>query len=194
MTQATFQPAPVVSLDDGTIFTLRPVTGDDKRLILDGFEQLSEKSRYHRFLAPMPMLSRGQLAYLSELDHRNHVAIGLLDGDIGVGIGRFVRFDGDPATADVALTVVDDYQRRGVGRIIIGVLAMLARHRGIRWLHFDVLAENTPMLKLLDRLGAVRTPSGPVVHAVLDADTVPSPAGLSGDLLGMVDEAAKRAS
>jgi hypothetical protein len=70
---------------------------------------------------------------------------------------------------------------------------MLARHRDIRWMHFDVLAENTGMLALLDRLDAVRTPSGPVVHAVLDADTVPNPVGMSGDLLGLVEEVAARA-
>ncbi len=183
---------PVLSLADGSIFTVRPVTGDDKRLILTGFDQLSERSRYFRFLSPMPSLSRGQLAYLSELDHRHHVAIGILDGDKPVAIGRFVRFDEDPTAADVALTVIDAYQGRGVGRVTIEVLAMLARHRDIRWMHFDVLAENTAMLALLDRLDAVRTPSGPVVHAVLDVETVPIPVGMSGDLLGLVEEVAAR--
>lgn len=184
---------PVLSLADGSVFTVRPVTGDDKQLILAGFDQLSERSRYLRFLSPMPSLSRGQLAYLSELDHRHHVAIGILDGDKPVAIGRFVRFDDDPTSADVALTVIDAYQGRGVGRVTIEVLAMLARHRDIRWMHFDVLAENTGMLALLDRFDAVRTPSGPVVHAVLDADTVPNPVGMSGDLLGLVEEVAARA-
>jgi GNAT superfamily N-acetyltransferase len=184
---------PVLSLADGSIFTVRPVTGDDKHLILSGFDQLSERSRYLRFLSPMPSLSRGQLAYLSELDHRHHVAIGILDGDNPVAIGRFVRFDDDPTAADVALTVIDAYQGRGVGRVTIEVLAMLARHRDIRWMHFDVLAENTGMLALLDRFDAVRTPSGPVVHAVLDVDTVPNPVGMSGDLLGLVEEVAARA-
>ncbi|MGF1666578.1 MAG: GNAT family N-acetyltransferase [Acidimicrobiia bacterium] len=184
---------PVLSLADGSIFIVRPVTGDDKHLILTGFDQLSERSRYLRFLSPMPSLSRGQLAYLSELDHRHHVAIGILDGDKPVAIGRFIRFDDDPTTADVAITVIDDYQGRGVGRVIIEVLAMLARHRDIRWMHFDVLAENTGMLALLDRFDAVRTPSGPVVHAVLDADTVPNPVGMTGDLLGLVEEVTARA-
>lgn len=184
---------PVLSLADGSIFTVRPVTGDDKHLILSGFDQLSERSRYLRFLSPMPSLSRGQLAYLSELDHRHHVAIGILDGDNPVAIGRFVRFDDDPTAADVALTVIDAYQCRGVGRVTIEVLALLARHRDIRWMHFDVLAENTGMLALLDRFDAVRTPSGPVVHAVLDADTVPNPVGMSGDLVGLVEEVAARA-
>lgn len=184
---------PVLSLSDGTVFTVRPVTGDDKHLILNGFERLSERSRYLRFLSPMPSLSRSQLAYLSELDHCHHVAIGILDGDAPVAIGRFVRFDDDSTAADVALTVVDEYQGRGVGRITIEVLAMIGREWGIRWMHFDVLAENNAMLTLLDRFGAVRTPSGPIVHAVLDADKVSNPVGLTGDLLGLVEQASSKA-
>lgn len=186
--------APVLSLEDGTIFEVRPVTPDDKNLLASGFERMSERSRYLRFLGPMPTLSRRQLAYLSELDHHDHVAVGLLDGSEPVAIGRWVRFEDEPADADVAITVVDEYQRRGVGRVVIQVLALVARHRGVRWLHFDVLAENDAMLKLLDRLGAVRTPSGPVVHAVLDAESVEAPIGMTGDLLGAVDDAAHKAS
>ena len=184
---------PVLSLADGSIYSVRPVTGDDKALIVDRFERLSERSRYLRFLSPMPALSRGQLAYLSELDHRDHVAIGILDGTQPVVIARWVRFDDDPAAADVALAVIDEYQRRGVGRIVIEVLALLARHRGIRWMHFDLLAENTAMHSLLDRFDAVSTSAGPVVHAVLDAETVPNPVALTGDLLGLVDNAARKA-
>jgi GNAT superfamily N-acetyltransferase len=184
----------VLSLDDGTIFEIKPVTADDKSLLMNGFERLSERSRYLRFLGPMPTLSRRQLAYLSELDHRDHVAIGLLDGPTPAAIGRWVRFDDQPEDADVALTVVDDYQGRGVGRVVIQVLAAIARHRGIRWLHFDVLAENMAMLKVLDRMGAVRTPNGPIVHALVDADMVAPPVGLIGDILGAVDEAARKAS
>lgn len=194
MSTHTNRVTPVLSLEDGSIFTVKPVTPDDKPLILHGFERLSERSRYLRFLGPMPSLSRRQLAYLSELDHRNHIAIGILDGDEPVAIGRWVRFDDEPEDADLALTVIDDYQGRGVGRLVIQILAMVARHRGVRWLHFDVLAENSPMLHLLDKLGAVRTPSGPVVHAVLDAESVAPPVGMIGDVLEAVDDAAKLAS
>jgi GNAT superfamily N-acetyltransferase len=139
-------------------------------------------------------LSRGQLAYLSELDHRNHVALGLLDGENPAAVGRWVRFDDVPDAADVALTVIDDYQRRGIGRLLLKLLALAARHRGVRWLHFDVLAENRGMLRVLDGFDAVRTETGPIIHAVLDADTVGHPAGVTGDLGHVLDRAASRAS
>lgn len=180
----------VVSLQDGTIFRVRPVTADDKPLIVSGFERMSARSRYQRFFAPTPDLTRSQLAYLSELDHRDHVALGLLDGETPVAVGRFIRFDDDYESADTALTVIDDYQGRGVARVLVKVLALAARHRGVRWLHFDVLADNRAMLAVLDRFDAVRTETGPVVHAVLDAEGVAEPAGMTGDLPTLIDLAA----
>jgi GNAT superfamily N-acetyltransferase len=183
----------IVSLEDGSIFTVRPLTSDDKPLLVAGFEALSERSRYLRFLSPMPMLSRSQLAYLSELDQIDHVAFGVTDGDRPVAVGRWVRDDDDSESADVAVTVIDGYQGRGVGRMLVKVLAMSARHRGVRWLHFDVLAENVPMLRVLDRFDAVRTDSGPIVHAVLDAENVGLPAGVATDLLALLDGASRRA-
>ncbi|MDH4309480.1 MAG: GNAT family N-acetyltransferase, partial [Acidimicrobiia bacterium] len=114
---------PAVSLADGTVFVVRPVTPEDRDLIQNGFEHMSERSRYLRFFGPMPTLSRRQLAYLSQPDQAHHIAVGLLDEDRPVGIGRWVRFDDDPDSADVAVTVLDSYQGRGAGRILVEVLA-----------------------------------------------------------------------
>jgi GNAT superfamily N-acetyltransferase len=186
------QPTAIAPLADGAILAIRPVTADDKALILDGFERLSERSRYLRFLTPTPTLSRAQLAYLSELDQIDHVGLGFLEGETPVAIGRWVRFDDDPEAADVALTVVDDFQGRGVGRLVIQALVATARHRGVRWLHFDVLAENVAMLALLDRFDAVRTTSPPVVHGVLDVASVVVPAELSDELALLIDELVPR--
>lgn len=180
----------VVSLEDGAVFVVRPVTPDDKPLLLSGFERMSPRSRYQRFFTPATDLSARQLAYLCELDHRDHVALGVLDHGTPVAVGRFVRFDDDPWSADTAMTVVDDYQGRGVARMLLKILALAARHRDVRWLHFDVLADNRAMLAVLDRFDAVRTETGPIVHAVLDAEDVAEPAGMSGDLLGLIDRAA----
>lgn len=182
--------AVVVSLQEGTVFSVRPVTADDKPLLLSGFERMSPRSRYLRFFTPTPGLTRSQLAYLSEHDHHDHVALGILDREEPVAVGRFVRYDDDPESADTALTVIDEYQGRGVARTLVKILAMAARHRGVRWLHFDVLAENRAMLAVLDRFDAVRTDSGPIIHAVLDATDVPEPAGMAGDLPGLLDRVA----
>ena len=180
-------------LRDGSHVGLRPVTPDDKALLLDGFSRLSTRARYLRFLAPAERLSAGQLAYLSEVDHHDHVAWGVLEGENAAAVGRWVRLGDEPSAADVAVTVLDDYQRRGLGRLLLEVLAVSARARGIGDLHFDVLAENDAMLGLLGSFGAVRTAQSGVVHLVLDVSRVPAPDMVDGDLIGLL-EAARRSA
>lgn len=180
-------------LGDGSRVEIRPVTPDDKALLLEGFERLSTRARYLRFLAPADRLSPGQLAYLSEIDHHDHVAWGVLDGGQAAAVGRWVRLAEDPSAADVAVTVLDDFQRRGIGRMLLKVLAVSARARGIAVFHFDVLAENEAMLELLASIGASRTGQNGVVHHVLDVSLVPPPDVADGDLLGLL-EAARRSA
>jgi GNAT superfamily N-acetyltransferase len=102
--------------------------------------------------------------------------------------------DDEPSAADVAVTVLDDYQRRGIGRMLIEVLAVSARARGVGVLHFDVLAENEGMLGLLRSLGAIRTGQNGVVHLVLDVHSVPAPDMVDGDLIGLLEAAHRSAA
>jgi len=178
----------------GEEYQARPIHPDDKRVIADAFTRLSPQTRYNRFLVPSERLSNAQLAYLTELDFHDHVAWGLLDGDepVAVAVARFIRLADDPAGADFAVTVFDDYQGRGIGPLMIKILAVSARSRGISRFHFDVLAENRPMLKVLDRMGAdaVEEADG-LVHAVLEIGSVPAPEILSGDLGELIESSAR---
>lgn len=180
-------------LKDGARIHLRPVTPDDKPLIAEGFSRLSARARYLRFLVPSDRLSSSQLAYLAEVDHHDHVAWGVLDGDAAAGVGRWVRLETDPSAADVAITVLDDYQGRGIGRLLLQVLAVSARARGVGVLHFDVLAENEPMKGLLASIGSVRASEAGIVHYVLDVARVPAPDVVEGDLIGLLEDAARTA-
>lgn len=178
-------------LPDGTQAEVRPIYPDDKPLLLAGFAQLSPRSRYLRFMTPTVALSRQQLAYLSELDHVNHVALGVLVEGRPAGVGRWVRLAGDPSAADLAVTVIDEFQRRGIGRALVEALAEVGRQRGVETLHCDVLAENTGMLALLRALGAELTLEGSVYHGVVPTRAVPPPQ-VEGSLLDLVDSAARR--
>lgn len=183
-------PTVALALPDGAVMRVRPLHPDDKPLIADGFRRLSPRTRYLRFLAPSDRLTGTQLAYLAEVDHRDHVAWGVLD-EMGAaaGVARWVRFADDGAAADVALTIVDGHQRRGMGRLLLQVLSVSARARGIGVFHFDVLAENTGMTRLLESLGAERVDTGEIVHWVLDVARVDPPTVVSGDLIGLLDRA-----
>lgn len=137
---------------------IRPISPDDKHALVDGFERLSQESRYRRFLAPQTRLSGAELRYLTEVDHHDHealVAVDPLTGE-GVGIARYVRSRRDRAVAELAIAVVDDWQGIGVGTRLLKALADRARQEGICAFRGLVLADNDVMLSLARELGAVR--------------------------------------
>jgi GNAT superfamily N-acetyltransferase len=137
-------------LPDGTAVLLRLLRPEDAPLLLEGFERLSPDSRYRRFLSAKPRLSDAELRYLTELDGVDHVAIAALDArGHGVGVARFVRLRDEPGVAEPALTVIDEAQHRGLGRLLLTRLAAAAREREIVRFRSTVLAENRPMRALL---------------------------------------------
>lgn len=156
MPSAPFAPL-TATLRDGTTVRVRPIEPDDKALLLAGFERLSEQSRYRRFLAPVPKLSEEQLRYLTEIDHDAHEAIVAVDAERpweGFGVARYVRLANAPDVAEAAVTVIDEYQGRGLGTLLLVLLARTAIERGIRSFRAYVLEENRPMRDLLESLGA----------------------------------------
>jgi GNAT superfamily N-acetyltransferase len=136
---------------------IRPIEPDDKEALARGFDRLSEMSRYRRFLSPRGPLTRAELRYFTEVDHHDHEALVALDPETneGVGVARFVRSIEDPAVAEMAVAVVDDWQGQGVGSRLTAALAKRARQEGIGSFTALALAENDVMLNLLDELGQV---------------------------------------
>ena len=141
-------------LRDGRSVTVRPVLPSDKQALAAGFAMLSVESRQRRFLSPLPKLAPRQLAYLTEVDHRDHEALVALDGDgIVIGVARYVRLPDEHSAAEAAVTVVDDWQRQGLGRELVLRLARCARNEGLRSFVAWVQADNLPALRLLRQLG-----------------------------------------
>ena len=143
----------IVVLRDGTRILLRPLTPRDRAVYLKGFEHLSDRSRYLRFFSPKNALSEAELRYFLDVDHHDHEAVSATDvatGE-GVGVARFIRDPEDPEVAEVSVAVVDDHQGRGLGAVLLGVIARRAREEGVRRLRATVLADNTRMLKLIRR-------------------------------------------
>lgn len=81
-------------------------------------------------------------------------AVDLVTGGV-VGMARYVRDEDDPRSAEVAFEVVDDCQRRGVGRKLVDELSALARRQGIERFHALVVPGNESAFALLRRLGHV---------------------------------------
>lgn len=149
-----------VHLRDGSRALLRPIRAEDRQRLVDGLALLSPRSRYLRFHDDVRQLTEDQLRDLTEVDHRDHVAWVVLDPAHpevpGMAVARYVRLPQDPHVAEAAITVIDHYQGRGLGTLLLAVLAEAARANGITVFRNYVLADNVDMLELFDQLGSTR--------------------------------------
>ena len=142
-------------LRDGSRVLIRPVQPTDGVLLAEGFDRLSAQSRWFRFLTVKKELSAAEVRYFTDIDHYDHEALGALsqpDGR-GVGIARYVRNADDPFAADVAVAVVDDWQRRGLATKLLTRLTERAQLAGIRQYNVMVAADNRAVLGLLAHMG-----------------------------------------
>jgi RimJ/RimL family protein N-acetyltransferase len=148
----------LAELRDGSRVRVRPIRPEDKPRLLEAFDRLGRGSRYRRFLGHKKELSVDELASLTEVDHHDHEALAALDPETGEGLGvaRYVRLPDRPNAAEAAVTVVDDWQGRGVGGLLLRLLAKRAREEGIREFDASLLTDNRAMLALFRRLGALR--------------------------------------
>lgn len=143
-------------LRDGSKVVIRRLAPNDAPVLAEGFERLSRESRRLRFLTAKPHLSQRDLKYLTAVDGHNHEALGAVDPATGRGLGvaRFVRLEPDSEVAEVAVTVTDDWQRRGLGTLLLEALTDRARAEGVARYTALVADDNTIVVDLLRRMGA----------------------------------------
>jgi RimJ/RimL family protein N-acetyltransferase len=121
-----------VVLRDGSPVLIRQIHAADAPRVADIFDQLSDTSRWMRFLAAKKELSAAELRYLTDVDHHDHEALAALDpAGRGVGVARYIRHTADPRAAEVAVTVVDGWHGRGLGTELLIQLSGRARQEGI---------------------------------------------------------------
>jgi len=144
-----------IVLRDGAVVGLRPVVAADADRLASFFARLTRASRDRRFLGPKPSLSRREVAYLADVDQVAHgaiVAVELERGD-AVGEARYAAWPGRPKAADLAVTVRDDLQGRGLGRALTGRVVAQARMHGFAVLTASTAWSNAPARGLLRSLG-----------------------------------------
>jgi RimJ/RimL family protein N-acetyltransferase len=153
----------LIALHDGSTVLIRPVQSTDAPLVADGFARLSPRSRQLRFLTRKKQLSTAELRYLTDVDHHDHealVALNHRDGR-GVGIARYIRHADDPHAAEIAVTVVDDWQGRGLGTELVARLSGRASHEGIHRFTALVAEDNTAVARMLRNTSASLAGRGP---------------------------------
>ncbi|MGB5895718.1 MAG: GNAT family N-acetyltransferase [Ignavibacteriaceae bacterium] len=102
-------------------------------------------------------LSTYEKDYLVNVDNYDHLAIGAVDlnksYDVGIAVIRYIRDETDPAKVEVALTVIDEYQNRGIGIRLYNEMLEYACKNGIKLLVNCVMKENATMLNILEKYG-----------------------------------------
>jgi nucleotide-binding universal stress UspA family protein/RimJ/RimL family protein N-acetyltransferase len=172
------------TLKDGTRVSVRPIEREDRDLLRAAFARLSPESRYRRFFTNVASLSERDLDYLTDVDHHRHEALVAIEPGTfeGVGVARFIRTD--EGQAELAVTVVDDWQGRGVGGVLLDALADRAREEGIRRFTATVLATNEEARALVSRLGVTHH-SYQGTEVILEID-LPEKAGAGERLMELL--------
>lgn len=150
--------ARLLLLPNGELVLMRPLTPADRGELLNAFHRTSRRTRINRFFTDRTGLSDSELRYFTCVDQHDHVAWCAIAGGAerspGVAVARFIVDRRSPASAEIALTVVDDYQGLGIGTALLGILDQIAHQRGIEWLWGQALADNDRALRFFRRLGA----------------------------------------
>ena len=149
--------ARVVELRDGTRVHLRPITPEDEPLLHEAVAAMSERTVYFRFFSPIKRMSDALAHRLAVVDYNDRFAIVATTHKPGskeriVGVARYDRAT-QTDIAEVAVAVIDEFQRRGLGSVLLAELARVARSHGIRLFQLIVLPENREMLGLLRKMG-----------------------------------------
>jgi RimJ/RimL family protein N-acetyltransferase len=134
---------------------IRPIRPDDRRRLERSRDRFSDETMRRRFLSPKPRLTSTELRYLTEVDGEDHyavVATPVDDLDAIVAVARFVRAVDDPATAEAAIIVADEYQGRGLGKRLAVQLADAGRDRGVERFRASMLSDNRAALALMRTL------------------------------------------
>jgi GNAT superfamily N-acetyltransferase len=124
----------------------------DERRLAALFDMLSPRSRYLRYLAPIRMLPPRGMRQLASIDHVDHEAVGVFDGDVLIGAAHYVRSPDDPNSAEFSVEVADSYQRVGIGTRLVHELARIATCRGLRRLTATTLTINPAIMPMSRRL------------------------------------------
>lgn len=160
-------------LSSGAIVTLSPILKTDREFFEKGIEELSLQSRFARFGQGVSRLSDQELEYLSDVDQRKHVAWGAAIGEEAAGVGRYIVPD-KGGCAEVAITVLDRMQRRGVGRALFEALTAIARNDDVHELCFEALADNEAIVSLVQEMEIAPLVSDGLLERTIRVSALPT--------------------
>jgi GNAT superfamily N-acetyltransferase len=160
-----------VTLRDGSVAEMRPLNPGDKELLVEGLREMSPQSRLARFGSGIAGFSAAELRYLTDVNQVSHVAWGATIDDEPAGVGRYI-VDGS-ADAEIAIGIVDRFQRRGLGRALFEALAASARAAGIETFHFAIEPWNRIVLRMLAGIEVVEDEADGLLIGRISVSEIP---------------------
>ncbi|ARO88870.1 GNAT family N-acetyltransferase [Nitrosospira lacus] len=143
-------------LANGTNITIRPIRPEDAELDQRFLRELSEESKYFRFMNVMQELPETMLASLTQIDYSREMALIAVtreqDTEVALGVARYA-INPDGVSCRFALVVADNVTGKGLGQKLMVSLMEAARTQGLKMIEGEVLNSNHKMLKLMNRLG-----------------------------------------
>ncbi len=144
-------------MNDGKIVTIRPIRPEDADMVQEFVKNMSDESRYYRFMDTLRELTQTMLVRFTQIDYDREIAlVATLPGengqDLQLGVARYVG-NPDGESVEFALAVGDDWQKCGIGRKLMSALIDCARSKGYRAVVGDVLSTNGKMFRLMTSLG-----------------------------------------
>lgn len=140
-----------VSLSDNTMVTLRPITPTDEPLLQDFFYSHSDETIYRRYFRSVKAMPHATAQTLVNVDYRNRMAFVATLGEIGleriIGVGRYAAEEDHAHMVEVAYTIHEDFQGKGLGTLLQGRVEGYAERIGFRGVSGYLFQDNTAMLK-----------------------------------------------
>ncbi len=163
-----------VVLSDGGTVKIRPILPSDVHLIEKLHSSLSPETIYLRFFSPTPKLSDTMLQRFVNVDYSDRMAFVAILGEHMIAVSRYERLPGR-SEAEVAFLVTDAHQGRGLGSLMLEMLAARASEAGITRFIADTLPENQKMLRVFHGAGFKdsRSYRDGVVQVVFDIEPTP---------------------
>ena len=160
----------------GKKFTIASLTPANKGQIQSGLKFMSHESIRNRFMGSKKEFTETELDHLTSLDGKNHYALGVEEaGETrrGIAVIRMVRSEADYRKAEIAITIIDEFQRIGLGTLLLDLIILAARERGIDQYSFTFMPQNDGIIKLIRKKGVpVTERSHDSVHMLLSYDQI----------------------
>ncbi len=142
-------------LPDGTDITIRPIRPEDADMEQEFVRNLSDESRYFRFMQAVHELTPEMLVRFTQIDYDREmalIAVVQFEGkDLQISVARYST-NPDGRSCEFALVVADQWQHRGLAQKLMHSLMDAARTRGLKIMQGEVLSNNYGMLKLMEKL------------------------------------------